>query len=40
VWGLTGAILRSFADAWFDPQQPLRAAVEGVLQAKKRRSGV
>ncbi len=40
VWGLTGAILRSFADAWSDPQQPLRAAVEGELRAKKRRSGV
>jgi 8-oxo-dGTP pyrophosphatase MutT (NUDIX family) len=31
VWGLTGRILRSFVDAWNDPSDPLRAAVEGAL---------
>ncbi|HZW53342.1 MAG TPA: CoA pyrophosphatase [Candidatus Elarobacter sp.] len=31
VWGLTGRILRSFVDAWNDPADPLRAAVEGAL---------
>jgi 8-oxo-dGTP pyrophosphatase MutT (NUDIX family) len=40
VWGLTGKILRSFADAWYDAANPLRAAVEGGLHAKKRGSGV
>ena len=33
VWGLTGHILRSFVDAWNDPANPLRAAVEGAFAA-------
>jgi 8-oxo-dGTP pyrophosphatase MutT (NUDIX family) len=31
VWGLTGHILRSFADAWHDPASGLRAAVKAEL---------
>lgn len=31
VWGLTGRILRSFAQAWHDPANGLRAAVEAEL---------
>lgn len=31
VWGLTGHILRSFVEAWNDPANPLRAAVEAAL---------
>jgi 8-oxo-dGTP pyrophosphatase MutT (NUDIX family) len=31
VWGLTGHILRSFVEAWNDPANPLRAAVEATL---------
>jgi 8-oxo-dGTP pyrophosphatase MutT (NUDIX family) len=33
VWGLTGHILRSFVEAWNDPANPLRAAVEAALAA-------
>jgi len=39
VWGLTGKILRSFADAWYDETNPLRAAVEASLRTKKRGTG-
>ena len=28
VWGLTARVLRSFVDAWTDPAQPLRRALE------------
>lgn len=31
VWGLTGHVLRSFVDAWQDPGDPLRAAVEATF---------
>ena len=31
VWGLTGRILRSFAEAWHDPASGMRAAVEAEL---------
>ncbi len=31
VWGLTGAILRRFVEAWKDAADPLRAAVESAL---------
>jgi 8-oxo-dGTP pyrophosphatase MutT (NUDIX family) len=31
IWGLTGSILRSFAEAWRDPATGLRAAVEQAL---------
>lgn len=34
VWGLTGRILRSFAEAWHDPATGLRAAVEAELPAR------
>jgi 8-oxo-dGTP pyrophosphatase MutT (NUDIX family) len=32
VWGLTGFILRSFVDAWNDPQGAMRAAIEARLK--------
>lgn len=32
IWGLTGRILRSFADAWNDPHGCLRAALEAKLE--------
>ncbi|MEO7040188.1 MAG: CoA pyrophosphatase [Candidatus Elarobacter sp.] len=31
IWGLTGRILRSFAQAWHDPANPLRGQVEAEL---------
>ncbi|HEY0614732.1 MAG TPA: CoA pyrophosphatase [Candidatus Elarobacter sp.] len=33
VWGLTGHILRRFVEAWTDPANALRAAVEAALVA-------
>ncbi len=32
VWGLTAHVLRSFVDAWRDPQHPLRAALEATFR--------
>jgi 8-oxo-dGTP pyrophosphatase MutT (NUDIX family) len=32
IWGLTGRILRSFAEAWNDPHGGLRAALEAKLE--------
>jgi len=32
IWGLTGHILRDFAAAWNDPENPLRRAVEAKLR--------
>jgi len=33
IWGLTGNILRTFVDAWNDPQRSLRSEVEAGLRA-------
>jgi 8-oxo-dGTP pyrophosphatase MutT (NUDIX family) len=33
VWGLTGAILRNFVEAWNDPANPLRTAIDAGLSA-------
>ena len=33
IWGLTGQILRKFIEAWHDPADPLRGAVEAALIA-------
>ena len=32
IWGLTGRVLRHFADAWHDPQSPLRERIESRLR--------
>jgi len=32
VWGLTGAILRSFTVSWNDPATGLRSAIDGLLR--------
>ena len=31
VWGLTAMVLRSFVDAWRNPEDPLRAALEAAF---------
>ncbi|HEX3551343.1 MAG TPA: CoA pyrophosphatase [Candidatus Elarobacter sp.] len=33
VWGLTAHVLRSFVDAWRDPENPLREALESAFGA-------
>ncbi|GAC1407563.1 MAG: CoA pyrophosphatase [Candidatus Velthaea sp.] len=33
IWGLTARMLRSFADRWHDPADPLRVHIESALEA-------
>ena len=32
IWGLTGRILRTFVDAWSDPEDAMRASIEARLR--------